>query len=91
VTRENNRALPSQRAPQAEELAASGELTPVLEDLLKRRQAQSLRQNRAYGWTVLRQGNWSRLLSWLGQHPANGGTILAVACSKLAGHRGPVD
>jgi succinoglycan biosynthesis protein ExoO len=90
VTRVNYRALARQSSALAADLAASGELTPVLEDLLKRRQAQSLRQNRAYGWTVLRQGNWSRLLSWLGQHPANGGTILAVACSKLAGHRGPV-
>jgi succinoglycan biosynthesis protein ExoO len=90
VTRVNYRALARQSAALAAELAASGELTPVLDHLLKRRQAQSLRQNRAYGWTVLRQGNWSRLLSWLGQHPANGGAILAVACRKLAGHRGPV-
>ncbi len=91
VTRVNYRALARQSAALAADLAASGELTPVLDELLKRRQALSLRQNRAYGWTVLRQGSWSRLLSWLGQHPANGGTILSVACSKLAGHRGPVD
>ncbi len=91
MTQVDYRALARQSADLAAELATAGELTPELADLLARRKAQALRQNRVYGWTALRKRDWPRLGRWLRQHPGNGGAILMAALRKLGGQRGLPD
>ncbi len=90
VTHVDYRAIARQNAGLAEELRAAGELTPEIEDLLARRQAQALRQNRIYGWTTLRKRDWPRLKRWLGQE-GNARDLGRVILKKLAGQRGLPD
>jgi succinoglycan biosynthesis protein ExoO len=91
VTNVDYRALARQNAALAEELKQAAELTPALAELLAGRSAQALRQNRIYGWTTLRKGDWRRLLRWLRQDPANLGDLLAVISRKARGQRGLPD
>lgn len=91
VTKVDYRALARQGEALAAELAAAGELTPELAGLMAARKEQALRQNRIYGWTTLRRGEWGRLRQWLGQHPGNGAELARIALRKLGGQRGRPD
>ncbi|MCF1711087.1 glycosyltransferase family 2 protein [Tabrizicola sp. J26] len=90
VTNVDYRAIARQNAGLAEELRATGELTPEIEGLLAARQSQALRQNRIYGWTTLRKRDWPRLKRWLGQE-GNARDLGWVILKKLAGQRGLPD
>ena len=91
VTSVDYRGQAQRTAAFAAELAATGEMTPQRATLLEARAAKALRQNRIYGWTLLRRGEWRRLGQWLRQHPGNAASLLAAALRKLAGHRGLPD
>ncbi len=59
--------------------------------LLNEKAERALDANRAYGWTVLRKGEWKRLRRWLASDPANAGELAGIALRKLGGHRGRVE
>lgn len=91
VTNVDYRAI----AAHAEDLARivagkSGTKAEILA-LLQERSARALRQNRIYGWTLLRKRQVQRLKNWLLQDPRNRHEMLRIIRAKLAGHRGLPD
>ena len=68
-----------------------GDLDQNIDALLAARVATALKQNRRYGWSMLRRKEWRRLARWFRKNPKNIGTLLSVIGSKAAGHRGLPD
>lgn len=77
-------------ARQARCMAQSHRTDQRIMALLEARARDALSANRAYGWTMLRKGEWTRFSRWLVQHPRNVIELSGVVLAKLGGHRGPV-
>jgi succinoglycan biosynthesis protein ExoO len=69
-------------------MATEGDLTPQIEADLNCYVQRALRNNRIYGWTLLRRGEGRRLVGWLWANRRNRLDLLLVLWRKLRGQRG---
>ena len=88
VTRVDYLSIAQRAKVMRADFLASGDLDSELEKLLIEREQRALLANRRYGWSVMRMGEFSRLLSWLRQNPTNFVALVKIIMAKLAGHRG---
>lgn len=77
-------------ARQARKMVQSHRTDKNILALLDARVRNAMLANRAYGWTMLRKGEWARFSRWLVQHPGNILALAGIIMTKLYGHRGPV-
>ena len=88
VTNVDYRAIASHAKELARAMAAKPGTEAEVLTLLHERSARALRQNRIYGWTLLRKRQGRRLKDWLLSDPGNRHDMLRMIRAKLAGHRG---
>ncbi|MDJ1008342.1 MAG: hypothetical protein QNJ13_11010, partial [Paracoccaceae bacterium] len=91
VTSVNYRAVAASTAALLKDMAGDPALTPELRALAEARIRNLLKQNRLWGWTMLRKGEWRRFRDWLASDPRNIGTVLEIVRRKALGHRGLPD
>ena len=91
VTNVDYRAIAAHAAELAKSVAGETNADPEIMRLLENRQIRALQQNRIYGWTLLRKGEWRRLIAWLKRNAANRRDLYQVIMAKLRGHRGLPD
>lgn len=91
VTDVDYRAIAAHAESLARAMAAKPGTAPEVLTLLQERSARALRQNRIYGWTLLRKRQGQRLKNWLLQDAGNRREMLGMIRAKLAGHRGLPD
>lgn len=88
VTDVDYRAIAAEAERLRAGLAAQGALDAELSAILDRRVATALQQNRRYGWTVLRRGEWRLLWRWLRRDGRNGSEMARMIRAKAMGQRG---
>jgi succinoglycan biosynthesis protein ExoO len=91
VTRVNYRDLADRTEAMARDHAARPDASAEVLRLLAARRERILRLNRIYGWTVLRKGEFGRLMRWFREDRRNLPDLLSVIGAKLRGQRGLPD
>lgn len=91
VTSVDYRAIAAHAAELAQSYGARHDADPGVMALLGERQTRALRQNRIYGWTLLRKREWKRLGQWLRRDRRNIAEMGRMVLAKLTGHRGLPD
>jgi len=91
VTSVDYRAIAAHAHDLGRAYAARPDADPDVQNLLSERQNRALRQNRIYGWTLLRKKEITRLRQWLLKDPRNIRDMLIMFTAKLMGHRGLPD
>lgn len=88
VTAVNYNSVADQTEALRDEMRQAGDISPGLAQVFEDRIVRLRRQNRIYGWTVLRKGEVRRLMSWLRADTRNRQDLFAVIGQKLRGRRG---
>ena len=91
VTSVDYRAIAAHAAALAATYGAGLNTDAEVMTLLGERQTRALRQNRIYGWTLLRKREWRRLGEWLRKDRGNLSDMGRMVLAKAAGHRGLPD
>lgn len=88
VTAVNYNTVADQTEALREDMQQAGDISPRLAQVFEDRIARLRRQNRIYGWTVLRKGEMRRLMAWLRADTRNRQDLFAVIAQKIRGKRG---
>ena len=88
VTAVNYNTVADQTEALREDMQLTGDISPRLAQVFEDRIARLRRQNRIYGWTVLRKGEMRRLMAWLRADTRNRQDLFAVIAQKFRGKRG---
>lgn len=91
VTNVDYRSIAAQADRLAAQHATRQDAVPEVLALLKERRLRALRNNRIYGWTLLRKREFRRLFRWIRQDHQNLHEMLGIVTAKLMGHRGLPD
>jgi succinoglycan biosynthesis protein ExoO len=91
VTNVDYRAIAAHASALAQDYGRETGAKAEVLTLLEARKNRALHQNRIYGWTLLRKGEWLRLTRWLWLDRRNAAALARAIGAKLKGHRGLPD